>query len=239
MQSEKDLSGEEHVAHKEKHAHHESQTPEVTEGVEQEETVVEEKAKKVINIKLAVIVALVVILGAVLYSSRGFFVAATVNGSPISRLSVVSVLEKSAGKKTLDAIITKKLIADAVQKEGASVSATEVDAEIKNIEGQVSAAGNGTLTELLAQQGMTMTDLREQIMVQKQLEKLLGDKIAVTEKEVDEYIATNKYSIPQEQLAAARVEISDQLKQQKLSAEGQKYVATLRADAKINYFVKY
>ena len=226
------------MTHKEKHAHHEEKTAEAI-GTDHDEGVVEEKAKKVINIKLAVIVALVVILGAILYSSRGLFIAATVNGSPISRLSVVTALEKTAGKKTLDALITKKLIAGAVRKEGVSVTGAEVDAEIKNIEDQVSAAGNGTLTELLAQQGMTMVDLREQITIQKQLEKLLGEKVAVTDKEVDDYITTNKLTIPAAQLEAARKEIHDQLKQQKLSTEGQKYVTTLRADAKINYLVNY
>jgi hypothetical protein len=67
--------------------------------------------KKIINIKVAIMIAALIIVLAVLYSARGLFVAATVNGSPIGRMSVVSQLEKASGQKLLDTLITKKLIA--------------------------------------------------------------------------------------------------------------------------------
>ncbi len=195
--------------------------------------------KKIINIKVAIMIAALIIVLAVLYSARGLFVAATVNGSPIGRMSVVSQLEKASGQKLLDTLITKKLIAQEVAKEGKKVTEEEIAAEIKKLEDQIAAAGSGALEDLLAQQGMTMTDLRDQIIVQKQLEQLLGEKIAVTDEEVTEYITKNKLAIPAEQMEAARTEIGDQMKQQKMSTEGQKLVAELRAKASISYFVHY
>ncbi len=42
---------------------------------------------------------------------KGQFIAATVNGSSISRWSLIQELEKQSGKSTLDTMITKKLIA--------------------------------------------------------------------------------------------------------------------------------
>ncbi len=225
---------------------HEAETVTSTDGdtVSETDTAPEETAKttelkKVINVKLAIGIAMLVIVLALLYSARGLFVAATVNGAPIGRMAVVAQLEQASGQKMLDALITKKLIAQAVAEEGKSVSPDAIAAEVKKLEEQIAAAGSGTLEELLAQQGMTMDDLRDQIVVQKQLEQLLGEKVAVTDAEVDAYIEKNKLSIPEEQLAAARVEISDQMKQQKMSTEGQQLVAELRAKASISYFVHY
>src|SRR5688572_16109970 len=45
-----------------------------------------------------------------LYFLRGVFVAATVNGKPISRLALVKELEKQNGKETLNSLVTKELI---------------------------------------------------------------------------------------------------------------------------------
>ena len=202
-----------------------------------ENTVV--KTKNKINVKLALAIALFVVLAALLYSSRGLFIAATVNGSPISRMSVVATLEKTSGKAALETIITKKLIADEFQKSGSSVTTEEVDAEIKTFEEQVAQAGSGTLPELLAAQGMTMEDLRDQIVIQKQLEKLLAEKVIVSDQEVDDYISSNKLEIPEEQMAQARTEISAQLKQQKMSTVGQSYLQELRSKAKINFYANY
>lgn len=238
MHTEKDSVSEEKDLHNAKHANHEPHTHEQPVETASEE-ITENKITKVVNIKMAIVVALVIILGAVLYSARGLFIAATVNGSMVSRIEVISALEKSAGKKALEAIITKKLIADAVRKEGGMISVKEIDEEVKSLEEQVAASGNGTLPELLALQGMSIEDLRGQIMIQKQLEKLLGDKVVVTDKEVEDYITSNNLTIPKEQLEAAYAEIRDQLEQQKMSTEGQKFVTKLMSDAKISYFVKY
>ena len=194
---------------------------------------------KHVNVKFAMVVAAVVILLAVLYAGRGLVVAATVNGAPIGRMSVTSELEKTSGKQMLESLITKKLIQQAAADAGITVPAETIAAEIKKLEDQVNAGGSGSLDELLAQQGMTRKDLEEQLVLQKQVELILGEKVAVTDAEIDEYITKNKLSIPKEQLAAARTEIGDQLKQQKMSIEGQQFVGGLREKASISYFVHY
>ena len=66
------------------------------------------------TVVLAVIIGLILVA---LFYFKGTFVAATVNGSPISRLSVVSQLEKEGGKNVLDSLITEKLIESEVKKE--------------------------------------------------------------------------------------------------------------------------
>lgn len=196
------------------------------------------KFKKPKPLVIAIGVAVILILVA-LFFAKGVFVAATVNGSPISRLSVIQELEKQGGKQALEAIIDKKLIETELNKQKISVTKEEVDEEIKKIEAQVASQG-GTLEMALAQQGMTKEKLEEQITIQKKLEKLLADKVAVTEAEIDTYIKDSKATPPKDvKVEDFRKQISDQLKQQKFQQEAQKWVSDLTASAKIKYYVTY
>ncbi|KKU78452.1 MAG: Foldase protein PrsA [Parcubacteria group bacterium GW2011_GWA2_47_7] len=182
--------------------------------------------------------ALAVLIVMLAYAFRGVFVAATVNGSPISRLALIQTLEKASGKQALESLVMQKVIASEVKKRGITVSPAELDAEVTKIREQVSGQG-GTLEELLAQQGMTLDSLNEQIRTQLEVEKMIADKIAVTDAEVDEYIAKNKLDIPADQLEAARAQIADQLKRDKVNTEGQAFVSALRETAKVSVFVQY
>ena len=196
------------------------------------------KFKKPKPIVIAIGVAVVLIMVA-LFFAKGLFVVATVNGSPISRLSVIRELEKQGGKQALEAIIDKKLIETELNKQKISVTPAEIDEEIKKIEAQVASQG-GTLEMALTQQGMTEEKLREQITIQKKLEKLLADKVAITEAEIDTYIKDSKATPPKDaKMEDFRKQISDQLKQQKFQQEAQKWVSDLTASAKIKYYVNY
>lgn len=196
------------------------------------------KFKKPKPLVIAIGVAILLVIIA-LFFAKGIFVAATVNGSPISRLSVVKELEKQGGKQALEAIIDKKLIETELNKQKITVTKEEVDEEIEKIEAQVANQG-GTLEMALTQQGMTEGKLREQITIQKKLEKLLADKVAITEAEIDTYIKDSKATLPKDvKMEDFRKQISEQLKQQKFQQEAQKWVADLTASAKIKYYINY
>lgn len=187
---------------------------------------------------IAIGIAVVLIIVA-LFFTKGIFVVATVNGSPISRLSVIKELEKQGGKQALEAIIDKKLIETELNKKGVIASKEEIDAEIEKIKAQVASQG-GTLEAALVQQGLTEEKLREQITIQKKLEKLLADKVTITDAEIDTYIKDSKATPPKDvKMEDFRKQIGDQLKQQKFQQEAQKWVADLTASAKIKYYVNY
>ncbi len=183
-------------------------------------------------------VAIALILGTLFYS-KGFFIAATVNGSPISRLAVIGELEKQGGKQALESLITERLIEAELKKNTIVVSEADIDAEIEKIEEQVASQG-GTLEEALTAQGMSMEILRTQIKTQKGLEQLLADKVTVTDEELATALESAKGSAPagmtDEELKTAIIE---QLKQQKFQEEAQKWVAELTTNADIKYFVTY
>lgn len=191
-----------------------------------------------ISVRNAIIIAVIIVIGALVYVYKGLFIAATVNGSPISRLSVIQRLEKASGKNLLDSLIVDKLIQDAAKAKGISVSNDEINMEIKKIQDQVTAQG-GTLDKALAAQGMSIDDLKNNIILQKEMEKLLGDKINITDQEVDQYITDNKITLPKGQEATTRGQIKSQLSNQKLNTEAQTFITDLKSKAKIKYFVNY
>ena len=197
------------------------------------------KLKRKTVIIIVIIVAVVAGASYIAYAKRGWFVAATVNGGSISRLAVIEELERQAGKDILDTMITKKLIADEAKKLGISVTAEDIDAEVKKAEEQVAAQGS-TIEAALAQQGMTEADLREQIVIKKQLDQILADRVSVSDEEVDQSIKDNKMApangvVPE----TLKAQVREQLQSQKFNTTAQSYITDLRAEALIVKYVEY
>jgi hypothetical protein len=187
--------------------------------------------------KMAVVVAVIIILGALCFYYRGLFIAATVDGSPISRFSVMREAEKQDGKAVLENLITKQIIKSEAMRQKIKVTPAEILAEITKIEEQLNAQ-NTTLDEALAGQGMTRATLEGQILIQKQVEKMVPVSV-VTDAEVADYITANKITIPAGQEVAYRAEIKKQLEQDKFSKAAQAFVDSLKAKASIKYLTNY
>ncbi len=173
-----------------------------------------------------------------LYTFKGQFVVALVNGRPIFRTTLISELEKQAGAKVLDSLITKSLVFEEARKQKVSVTNDEVNQEIKNLEGNFTQQGQ-SLDQLLAAQGMTRKDLEEQIRLQKIVEKILAKEVVVSDQESKDYFDKNKTSLYKtSKFEDVKEEIKKQLEQEKLSAKIQTWLTSLRESAKINYFLK-
>ena len=182
---------------------------------------------------------IIVLIAGLLYLLRSFFIAAMVNGQPISRFSVISELERQSGKQALDTLVTKSLIMQEAKKQNVTVSQDEINKEIKRIEDNVKKQGQ-TLDQVLALQGMDRQALTDQIRIQKTVEKLLGKDIKVTDKEVSDYIEKNKDALGSDPTSeATKTQVKEQLTQQKLSEKFQTWLQDLQKKAKIDYFVKY
>lgn len=190
--------------------------------------------------KTVIPILAIVVLVVLLYLGRGLFIAASVNGEPISRLSVISELEKRAGKTVMSSLVTKTLILQEAKKKNITVSNDEVNSEIKKIEGNLTRQGQ-SLDQILIMQGMTKEDFTEQVMLQKLVEKMLS--INVSDTEVNKYIESNKESLsagnenikPEDLKASAR----EQVKQQKFNDKFQAWMQDLQKNAKIDYLVNY
>lgn len=173
------------------------------------------------------------------YYLKNLFIAATVNGSLISRVKVIKELEKRGGSSILETLITEKLIKQEAAKKNISVSKEEVDSAITSIETNLKSQSQDLKTALAAQ-GMTLNDLKNQITLQKLLEKMLADKITVTDEEITKYMIDNKVTLPEgtDQENAKSI-IKQQIIQEKLGQEIQPLLDSLKKAAKINIFIKY
>ncbi|HYE22520.1 MAG TPA: SurA N-terminal domain-containing protein [Verrucomicrobiae bacterium] len=193
---------------------------------------------KKVNYKL--ILAVVIILGllALAFWSKKFFIAATIDGKPISRLSVIRELEKQSGKQALEALINERLINNEAKVKGITVTNEELRQEAEKINKQFSDQGSSLDAQLTAN-NLSREDFDKQITLQKKAEKLLADKIAVTDDEVQKYITDNSITIPEGQDAEYRNQVRDQIKSQKFSQQIATWLSDLRSKAKVDVLVNY
>ncbi len=181
--------------------------------------------------------AWVVIIAVALYYFRGQFIVATVNGQPILRSSLMRELEKQSGKQVLDTLILKTVIMQEAAKQKVGVTPEEVDEEVKKLEETFKGRGQD-IDSALAVQGMTRADLKEQMMLQKLVERMAGKEVTVTDDEVKEYMEANKAFLPKDaKPEELKVEIKKQLEQQKLTAKIQEWVTKLKEGAKVQHWL--
>ncbi len=181
----------------------------------------------------------IIVVAVLLYFAKGLFIAALVDGKPISRLTIIHRLEKQGGKTTLDSLVTETLILNDAAKKNITVSQKEIDDQTKTIQTNIEKQGS-TLDQALAQQGMTKSDLNQQIKLELTLNKLVGKAAPVTDKEISDYIAQNKSQLPTgEDDNTLKGQVTQQLTQQKQQQAIQAYVQSLKTKAKVTYFVNY
>lgn len=181
----------------------------------------------------------IVILAILAFAFKGLFIAAIVNGQPVSRVAVIQQLEQQNGKQAVSDLITKILITQEAQKRNVTVNQSEVDSDLKNIDGALKAQGQ-TLDTALASRGMSKQQLVDQITLQKLVEKMVGKDVKVTDDDVQKYIDTNKDNLPQDLSDDdLKKQVKAQLQQQQLQEKTQAFVADLQKKANISYFVNY
>lgn len=187
--------------------------------------------------RILLIVTIILALAA-LYFGKGLLVAAVVNNKPIGRAEVIKSLEKRSGKAALTAIINNRLIDDAAAAQGITVSNDDVQAEVAKIETGLKGQGM-SLEAALEGEGMSRADLEEQILSRKKVEKLLGDRISVSDADVENSIKENKLTLEKGKEAEQKAQIKEQLAGLKLSSEAPKLLEELTAKANIRHFVNY
>lgn len=193
---------------------------------------------KKINPKLLGIAIVIVLLGFLAFYYKSLWIAATVDGHPISRWAIISKLEKLSGKSVLDTMIDDQLINNAANKKNITVGEGDLNKKLDEIKAQVTASGS-TLEVALSTASMTLDDLKKQITLQLKAEQLLGDKLQVSDEELAKYIADNKVTVPSGQEAITNDQVRDQIKSEKFNTEIGNFITELRNASKINTYVQY
>lgn len=178
----------------------------------------------------------IVVLGLIFLKNQIF--VATVNGRPITRWELVNELEKQGGSFVLENMIVLELIDQEAYKAGIVITQQEIDEEIEK---QKETLGEGVeLETALAAQGRSMDDLVKEIVINKKLERLVADKLEVTDEEVNEYYTTEKEYYDEQEITEeeAKAQIRESVKQQKLQFEVSSYIQELKQKAVVNYYLQ-
>ena len=198
--------------------------------------------KKVIdpkNRRSLILAIIVIVLILAIYLGKSLFVAALVNGQPVSRLAIIHDLEKQSGKAALDAVVTRMLVFQEATKKNIEASEKDIDAEIAKIRSQFQAQGQN-LDQLLATQGLTKEKFRDEVKVQILVTKILGNQVKVTDKEFNDFLSKNQDLLASEKdQNAAKASLRQQMEQQKLAQKYQEWIATVKKNAKVTTFVNY
>ncbi len=192
---------------------------------------------KIIQLKSSktglLIIIIVVILLLAIYK-KSWFIAASVNGMPLTNLELQLKLNQQFRTQTLNQLINEKIILSEAAKNGAIPTEEEISQKISQLEGNV--GGKDTLDNLLSQQGQTRITLRDQIKMQLAITKLYDKEATVSADEVSKFIEQNKDQLKASDSAGQQKEASDAIKSQKLSQIFSQKFQELRQKAKIQIF---
>jgi len=173
------------------------------------------------------------------YIFRGFFIAAMVNGQPISRLKIVKEAEKMQGTQILENYVMEALIEQKARAQGIQISDEVVNEQIEEIKQSVADQGQD-FDQLLSLQGLTMAELQRQIRMQQMIEVMVGAEIEVSDEKIAEYLESNKDFLPEDMEQEELEELAkQQLQQQEMSQKYQEWMDKLKEEANLRYFVNY
>lgn len=178
----------------------------------------------------------IIILGLLLLAvyKKSWFVAALVNGTPVTNLELQTKLNQQFRTQTLNQLVNEKIIMSEASRNAAIPAEQEIDQKITDLE--TSVGGAEALDSLLAQQGQTRVSLRDQIRVQLAITKLYEKEATVSAEEVSEFIEQNKDQLRATDSAKQQQEAFDAIKNQKLTQIFSQKFQELKEKAKIQIF---
>ena len=188
------------------------------------------------TVTIAALVLGIAITGYFLYKN---LIVAWVNGSPITRFEVIKLLERQGGRQALDNLITRKLISQEARKLNISISQEEINVEIDELKSTLEESGT-SLEDALALQGQNLGGLTQDIKLQKLVEKILAENIAVSDEETSKYFEENRDFFDEDAtIEEVSDQIKEQLKQEKLTTAFNDLLAELRGGASVKINLNY
>ncbi|OGY30601.1 MAG: hypothetical protein A3A57_00900 [Candidatus Woykebacteria bacterium RIFCSPLOWO2_01_FULL_41_12] len=180
---------------------------------------------------LGTLLAVVILIGVLFILRKDFFIAGSINGELVTTPQFYNRMLAESGEATFESIVRETLIEQEAKKQNITASEADIDQKVKEIEDRF--GGSAGLEQALTANKTSMKQLRDQLKNQLLVEKLLEDKIKVSDKEIDDYIKQNKQTTQ----GLSREEVRDQLRSNKLNEEFSKWFEEIRKSANIqNYF---
>lgn len=187
--------------------------------------------------KFIVLAVVLLLLAAIylLYSHQSVVVAATVNGQPIYRYTLLKTSEQAAGPQVLEQLIEEQIVTQEAEKRGIYLSQQDLDQEFEELKSTYKAQGLD-IEALMQQSGVTKEEVVKNLRATAMKKKLVENQgINVTEDEVEKFLTANEGILPEdpEQVEAAKKNVAETLKAQK----AEQFIQELKAKAAVTYYV--
>lgn len=154
---------------------------------------------------------------------------AMVNGEEITQDQLYEEMVKTGGQPTLDKIIAQKVIALEMQKQEIVVSEEEIQNELNQFYEYY--GGEEAFKETLTAAGLTLDDMKSDMVTNLGIMKLMESRITITEEEMQVYFGENKALLASggenADYESNKEDIRKLLLQQKSEAEYEKWMAEL------------
>mgnify|MGYP000276848683 CR=1 FL=1 len=158
----------------------------------------------IIAVAAVVVIAVVLIIG-----MKSNEVVARVGDQKITKEELYNQLVEYYGKNVLESMIADKIVAMEIEKQ--NITVTDEELQEKLDEFVESYGGEEYVSMMLSMQGMTMDDLREDMLSYLKRLKLIEPRIEVTDEEISEYFEENKANFDQpEQVEASHILVDDE-----------------------------
>ncbi|MEI2664145.1 peptidylprolyl isomerase [Rossellomorea sp. LJF3] len=136
-------------------------------------------------------------------------VVAKVGSESISKDDLYSTLVNQYGDGALDTLIAEKIVKLESEKKDLTVKDSEIKKELENIKGQYDS--EEAFKEALASSGADLDSVKENIKTYLLTEKLLKDRVKITDDQIKEYFEANKDTFAQkEQVEASHILVDDE-----------------------------
>lgn len=151
------------------------------------------KRTLIIHLTILCIVAALLVFGHWKGKSE---VVASVNGEKISKDELYDSMLKQSGQQTLESLISKKVVELEAKKQKIAVSETDIQNELNKYYEKY--GGEEAFNQALAQNGLTLNDVKKDLELTVKVNKLLKSRISISEKEMKTYFEDNKATFAQE-----------------------------------------
>ena len=179
--------------------------------------------------------ALIIVGLAVLaFFNKGWFIAATVNGQPLTNLEVQKRLNSSYKESVVNQMVGEKILEQEGTKKGVVISQQDLNSRVEADE--KSYGGKEVFEMLLSQQGLSREDYLTRVKALLLIERIYSAEIKPTDEEMKSFMEENA-SLPEATDEAKFKEFAaTQLSQQKLSQVFSQKFSELRKSANIQIF---
>jgi len=157
-------------------------------------------SKKRVKTYIVLVLSMLIIIS--MTGCKSEEIVAKVDNVNITKDELYDLLVGQYGPQALNSLIGERIVELELKKQDVEVTDEEVQAELNEL--MEYYGGEVTFNQAMANQGVTMEDMKSGITMNMQINKLLAPGITITEEEIIEFFEENKDYLAEEEQVSAR-----------------------------------